>query len=95
MAILCYTGSNIENRVSYTNCHSQSLLSILQQSNSHKQSQRISEALYDFKWYLLPAHDQKAVMLMLSNMQNGYCISIGPFEKLNFETLKIVRKNLF
>lgn len=32
---------------------------------------------------------------MMNWMQNGTNFTIGPFQELNFETLKIVRKYLF
>ncbi|XP_031616517.1 odorant receptor 67d-like [Contarinia nasturtii] len=49
---------------------------------------RLVTAIYDFKWYLLPKDDQKDVLHMLLRLQNEVSFTIGPFEELNFETLK-------
>lgn len=55
------------------------------------QNDKLVEILYDFKWYLLPTSDQKNVMHMILRMQNGITLTIGPFQQLNYEALKIVR----
>lgn len=54
------------------------------------QNLRLLEAFNNFKWYLLPIDDQKFVLLEIFRLQNGVEITIGPFQQLNFETLKIV-----
>lgn len=51
----------------------------------------MAEQFYNFKWYLLPVPVQKDVMRMMVRMQNGVDLTIGPFEQLNFEALKVVR----
>lgn len=61
-------------------------------SNQFTQNLRLLEAFNNFKWYLLPIDDQKCVMLEIFRLQNGVDLHIGPFQQLNFETLKIVSK---
>lgn len=63
-------------------------------SNSFVQNDKLVKVLYEFKWYLLPTSDQKNVMHMILRMQNGIKLTIGPFQELNYEALKIVRKCL-
>ncbi|XP_055299431.1 uncharacterized protein LOC129567007 [Sitodiplosis mosellana] len=52
-------------------------------------NERILRALYDFKWYLLPIDDQKDLMHMMIRFQNEATFTIGPFEELNYETIKL------
>lgn len=55
------------------------------------QNDVIHDALYmDLKWYLLPAKYQREVCFMIKRMQNGIVFTIGPFQTLNYETLKTV-----
>lgn len=44
----------------------------------------------DLKWYLLPIRYQRNICQMINRMQNGTTFTIGPFQVLNYETLKIV-----
>lgn len=96
MAVLCYIGQNISDRV-LNNFKYNPNLTIFHTfphfSIQLAQNERLLDILYDFKWYLLPTNDQKDIMHMINRMQNGVDVTIGPFQKLNFETLKIVRKD--
>ncbi|XP_031627370.1 odorant receptor 67d-like [Contarinia nasturtii] len=56
---------------------------------------RLVRALYDFKWYLLPIEDQKDVRHMILRLQNEVSFTMGPFEELNFETLKILSRRVY
>lgn len=56
----------------------------------HIQNDRLLRALQDFKWYLLPKEKQKDVLHMMLRLQNGVSLTIGPFQQLDFVTLKTV-----
>nr|AOT85629.1 odorant receptor 112 [Mayetiola destructor] len=56
---------------------------------------RIRYSLYsDLKWYLLPPKYQRDVCFMMKRMQNGATLTIGPFQTLNFETLRILTQRI-
>lgn len=94
MAVLCYTGQNVVNRVrsfhSLPNCVMIPIIFLYEFLYKKLQNNRLLEAFYNFKWYLLPIGDQKVLMNELLQMQNGVELRIGPFDQLNFETLNIV-----
>lgn len=41
-------------------------------------------AIYNSKWYYLNANEQKMISLMINRLQNGECLTNGPFETINF-----------
>lgn len=55
---------------------------------------RLQVAIYSFKWYLLPVHEQKLVRDVLMRIRNIRVLSIGPFADLDFETASIVSSYL-
>lgn len=96
MAVMCYTGQNVVDRVSFI-IHVQYFMQIkisfyadsfLRMNNP--QNDNLVDIYYNFKWYLLPNNDQKYIISMIHRMQNGIDLTIGPLEQLNYETLKIV-----
>ncbi|XP_055309261.1 uncharacterized protein LOC129573089 [Sitodiplosis mosellana] len=63
--------------------------------NIENRNQRLQKAFYDFKWYLLAKEDQRDLMQILLRMQNGVRVTIGPFEPLNYETLKTLTQRMY
>ncbi|XP_031636572.1 uncharacterized protein LOC116349321 [Contarinia nasturtii] len=63
--------------------------------NISDRNDRLVTAIYDFKWYLLSKDDQKDVLHMLLRLQNEVPLTIGPFEELNFETLKNLSQKVY
>lgn len=43
--------------------------------------------MHEMKWYLLSKKNQRAYGFMLTRLQNGSVLRIGPFDELNFATL--------
>lgn len=51
-----------------------------------KQNGRLSTALWNVPWYLLPPMYQRMLQSILNRIQNGARLTIGPFAELNMET---------
>lgn len=110
MAILCYTGQTVINRVkakyfilSYQYSphlidwwRSITKISFLFNRRiwNKWQNERLLSALYDFKWYNSPRKLQKDILQMIHLTQNGKGPTIGPFEPLDLFILKNVRNKL-
>ncbi|XP_055307819.1 odorant receptor 63a-like [Sitodiplosis mosellana] len=63
--------------------------------NIQDRNDRLLKAFYNSKWYLLPKKDQKHILLMILRMENGVRVTIGPFQSLNYETLKILSQKIY
>lgn len=57
----------------------------------HFQNLIIVDALNQFSFYLLPPKKQEMFGLILSCVQNGAKVQIGPFAVLNYETATKVK----
>nr|AOT85630.1 odorant receptor 113 [Mayetiola destructor] len=58
-------------------------------------NEKLRDALYsELKWYLLPVKRQRDVCHVMNRLQNGAVLTIGPFETLNFEVIKILTQRI-
>lgn len=52
----------------------------------------VQDKLDFFKWYMLPAKDQKMFVHLIHRRQHSSAITMGPFQTLNYETLADVSR---
>lgn len=55
---------------------------------------RVVDAVSTLPWYLLPLKVQKDVAHLLNRAQNGTVLTIGSFDRLDYETATNVRIKL-
>lgn len=59
------------------------------------QNEKLTEALYDIKWYQLPGEEARQLTLMLQSAQNAPTLSIGKIGPLNVESYESIMRSIY